>query len=106
MSQLETVSASETETLEEAVTDLQLWFWRGQLPSGHSINESTGLVGAVAEWLVRGVPATAETDRGPPSQAKGFSFGINDLEVAFNADRTVVIDCYFRGNHFFLLDEQ
>jgi len=47
------------------------------------------------------VPATAKPDRGPPGQAKGLSFGIKDLEVAFYPDRSVVIHSYSRGRHFF-----
>jgi hypothetical protein len=58
-------------------------------------------VRAITKGLVRGVPATAETDGRPASQAKEFTFGIEDLEVAFNADRSVVIHRYFRGRHFF-----
>jgi len=58
-------------------------------------------VRAIAEGLVCGVPAAAETDGRPASQAEGFSFRIEDLEVAFYADRSVVIHSNFRGRHFF-----
>ena len=80
---------------------LQLRFWRGQLPSSHKVSESTGLVRAITKGLVGRVPATAEPDRGPSRQAKGLTFGIEYLEVALYPDRSVVIDCYFRGHHFF-----
>jgi hypothetical protein len=56
---------------------------------------------AIAERLVCGVPATAEPDGSPSSQAKGFSLGIKDFEIAFHAYGSVVIDSNFRGRHFF-----
>jgi hypothetical protein len=56
---------------------------------------------AIAEGLVCGMPATAEPDGRPAGQAKGLSFGIKDLKVAFHPDGTVVIDSNFRGRHFF-----
>jgi hypothetical protein len=79
----------------------QLGLWWGQLTRTHGIRKPTGLVRAITKGLVRGVPATAETDGRPAGQAKGFTFGIEDLEVAFNADRSVVIHRNFRGRHFF-----
>jgi hypothetical protein len=56
---------------------------------------------AIAERLVCGVPATAEPDGGPFSQAKGFSLGVKNFEIAFHAYGSVVIDSNFRGRHFF-----
>jgi hypothetical protein len=47
------------------------------------------------------VPATAEPDGSPASQAKGFSLGINNFKIAFHAYGSVVIDSNFRGRHFF-----
>jgi hypothetical protein len=58
-------------------------------------------VGAIAEGLVGGMTAAAEPYGCPAGQAERLSFGIKDLELAFDADRTVVIDRYFRGRHFF-----
>jgi hypothetical protein len=60
-------------------------------------------VGAVAEWLVCGVPTAAETDDGTSRKAERLSLRINDLEVSFYPYRSVVIDCYFRGRHFLSL---
>src|SRR6266478_7730090 len=80
---------------------LQLRLWGRQLPGCHRIGEPAGLMGAVAERLVCGVPATAKRYGRPTSQAKGFAFRIDNLEVAFDADRSVVIDCNFRCRHFF-----
>jgi len=47
------------------------------------------------------VSATAEPNRGPSCQAKGLSFRIDDLKVAFDADGSIVIDRNFRSRHFF-----
>jgi hypothetical protein len=57
-------------------------------------------MGAVTEGFVRRVAAAAEADNRPASQAKGLSFRIKDLKLAFDADRSVVIDCDFRSGHF------
>jgi hypothetical protein len=56
---------------------------------------------AIAEGLVCRVTASAEPDGRPAGQAKGLSLRIKDLEVAFHADGTVVIDSNFRSRHFF-----
>jgi hypothetical protein len=56
---------------------------------------------AITEGLVCGVPATAQPDGRPARQTKGLSFRIKDLEVAFHADGSVVIDSNFRGRHSF-----
>jgi len=58
-------------------------------------------MGAVAEWFVCRVPAAAEPNGRPARQSKRSTFRIKDLEVAFYADRTVVIDSNLRGRHFF-----
>ena len=83
MSQLETVSTFETARSSFLGVSLQLRFWRGQLPSSHSIGESTGLVGAVTEWLVCGVPTAAQTDDGASRKTERLSLRIYDLEVSF-----------------------
>src|SRR6266576_2682597 len=75
--------------------------WGRQLPGGNGIGESAGLMRAIAERLVCGVPATAEPDSGPSSQAKWFSLGIKNFEIAFHAYGSIVIDSNFRGRHFF-----
>ena len=102
MSQLETVSTFETARVAAySGRLLQLRFRRGQLSSSHSIGESTGFVGAVAEWFVCGMPTAAKTYDGTSRKTERLSLRINDLEVSFYPDRPVVIDCYFRGRHFF-----
>jgi hypothetical protein len=55
----------------------------------------------IAEGLVRGVPAAAETDDRPAGQTEGFAFRIEYLELALNPNGSVVIDSNSRGRHFF-----
>src|SRR5712664_2405937 len=80
---------------------LQLRLWGRQLPGCHGVGEPARLMGTVAERLVRGMTATAEAEHSSPSQAKGFAFRIDNLEVSFDADRPVVVDCNFCCRHFF-----
>src|SRR6266480_1200471 len=99
LSQPETVSSFET--VGSIVSQPLEFRLRGsQLPGSNGIGESAGLMGAVAERLVCGVPTTAEPNGGPTSQAKGFSLGIKNFEIAFHADGSIVIDSNFRGHHF------
>jgi hypothetical protein len=56
-------------------------------------------MGAVAEWLVIGVPATAKSDRGAPGETELTALGIDDLKVAFDPDRAVIVDGYLGGGH-------
>jgi len=65
---------------------LNLRFWRGELPRGDKIGEPRSFVGAITEGLVCGVTATAEADGGTTSEAEGLSFGIADFKVAFDAN--------------------
>jgi hypothetical protein len=81
--------------------NLEFRLWGRQFSGRNGIGESTGLVGAIAEGLVCGVPAATETDDRPAGQAEGFAIRIEDFEVAFNPNGSVVIDSKFRGRHFF-----
>jgi hypothetical protein len=45
----------------------------------------------VAKRLIGGLPASAETYRGTPRESEGLSFRIDDLEIAFDTKRAVVI---------------
>src|SRR6266550_3259166 len=105
LSQPETVSSFET---VGSIVSQPLEFRLGgsQLPGSNGIGKSAGLMRAIAERLVCGVPTTAEPNGGPTSQAKGFSLGIKNFEIAFHADGSIVIDSNFRGHHFFLLDNR
>ena len=100
MSQPETVSTFET-VGRAAWSGLQLRLWGRQLTSCNRIGESTGLVRAIAKRLVSRMPATAEPNGGAASQTEGLALRIEDLEVAFYPDGSVVIDRDFRGRHCF-----
>ncbi len=100
LSQTETVSAFET-IGKPASHRLNLRLRGREFSSIHGIGESTALVRAIAERLVSRVPAPTKSDGGSAGQAKGLSFWIKNLELAFHSDRSVMIDCNSRGRHFF-----
>ncbi len=62
-------------------------------------SESVGLVATIAKRLVRGVAATAQGDDGAAAEAEFLAFGVMNAEVAFDANRSVVVDCDFRRCH-------
>src|SRR6266849_8502820 len=70
-------------------TILQLRLGRRKLASGHRIVEAGTGMGPVAERLVSRLPATAKGNYGTSGQAERDSGGIQNLEVAFDADRPV-----------------
>ena len=63
------------------------------------VGKPNDLVGTVAEGLVGGVAATAKRDFRPAGEPEGFSSGIDDLEVTFDPQRTVVRGSDFRCGH-------
>ena len=69
------------------------------------VYEPDDLVGTVTEGLVGGVAATAKRDFRPASEPEGFSSGIDDLEVTFDPQRTVVRGSDFRCGHGCLRQE-
>jgi hypothetical protein len=100
LSQAETISSFET--VEWGLAgQLELGFGGREFSGRNRIDESTGLMRTIAKRLVCRMSAAAEADNRPASQAEGFSFGIKDLEFAFDADRTVVIDSDPDGRHLF-----
>jgi hypothetical protein len=60
-------------------------------------------VGSVAKRLVGGLPAAAKTYRSTPRQSEGLSFRINDLKIAFDTKRAIVVYSYLGCRQFFLL---
>jgi len=52
-------------------------------------------MGAVTEGFIGGLAAAAKANGTTSRQAKGFASGIDDFEVAFDADGAVVIDSDF-----------
>jgi len=63
------------------------------------VGKPNDLVGTVTEGLVGGVAATAKRDFRPAGEPEGFSSGIDDLEVTFDPQRTVVRGSDFRCGH-------
>ena len=57
----------------------------------------------VAKRLIGGLPAAAETYCGTPRESEGLSFRIDDLEIAFDTKRAVVIHSDLGSGQFFLL---
>ena len=58
---------------------------RSEFSRDNRIRESAGLVAAVAEWLIGGLPATAKADSGPAGKPERLAIRIDDLEIAFDA---------------------
>src|ERR1700687_3490431 len=88
-------------TRSRAREALQLRFGCGELPGGHGIGKSGGLVRAIAERLVGGVAAAAKADDRTTRQAEGLSLRVENFEIAFDAYGSVVIDRNFRCRHIF-----
>src|SRR5216683_1053191 len=72
-----------------------LGFGCGEFAGGYLVLEAGAGVGAVAERLVLGCAAAAEADGCASGEAEGAAGGVEDFEIAFNADGTVVIYCDF-----------
>ena len=49
-------------------------------------------MGPVAEGLIFGVAAAAQSDDGSSAESEGLAFHIGDLKFSFNADGTIGID--------------
>jgi hypothetical protein len=58
-------------------------------------------MGTIAERFVCGMTAAAEPNGRPTCQAKWLAIRIKNLELAFDADGTVVIDSDLCGRHLF-----
>jgi hypothetical protein len=56
-------------------------------------------MGAVAEWNIRGMAAAADRYSCPSTKPKFLAFLIHDLKIPFDANRTIIEDCYFRSRH-------
>lgn len=70
-------------------TILQLGLGRRKIAGGHGIVEPGARVRAVTERLVGRLPAAAERNHGTAGQAEGGAGGVQNLEVAFDADGPV-----------------
>ena len=68
---------------------LDLGFRWGELPSLLLVLESGRLVGAVTKRLVRGVPATAESDRGASTETVCLTLHVDELDLPFDTQRAI-----------------
>lgn len=63
---------------------------RRQLSRYDFVGESLDFVGAIAEWLIRGVPAAAQGNHLAAGQAERGPGWVKNLKLALNAERAVV----------------
>jgi len=56
-------------------------------------------VRTIAKRFVFGLTAAAQADGGASGKPKSVTLGIDDFEVAFDSDRSVIVDDYFRRGH-------
>jgi hypothetical protein len=55
---------------------------------------------AVAKWLIGGLPAAAKADGSPAGKTERLPVWIDDLEVALDAKRSIVIYSDLGCRHF------
>src|ERR1700683_543929 len=82
-----------------SLLNLRLRDGRRQLASYDGIRKVYLSVGAVAEGLVGRGAAAPQADSGTTGEAEWRAGGIDDLEVAFHANRTVGVHCDLRRFH-------
>jgi hypothetical protein len=80
---------------------LKLRLGGGQFAGGYGVCKTAAFVGPVTERLVGGVPAAAEANSGTAREAKSASLGIDNLEVPFYANRTIVVHDDLGCRHLF-----
>src|SRR5271155_2454821 len=78
---------------------LYLGLGRGQFVGLHNTLERCPLMAAIAEGLVLGMAAAAETQLGPPREAEWLGFLIQDFEIAFHHQGPIICDCNFCPSH-------
>jgi hypothetical protein len=69
---------------------LDLRFRWGEIARLLLILKSGRFMGAIAERFVRGVPATAESERSASGEAVGLTLHVDDFEIPFDAQRAVI----------------
>jgi hypothetical protein len=55
---------------------------------------------AVAKGLIHGASATAQADSGATAQAEGFALGVDQFEIAFDAQVSVIVYGDFCAHHY------
>ena len=71
----------------------------GEIPGGDGTDEVDALVSAIAEGGVCRLATAAESDGGASAEAERIAGLVDDFEIAFDADGTVVEDCHFGAGH-------
>ena len=71
-------------------TILKSGLGRRKIAGRHGIVEAAARVGAIAKRLVGRLPAAAKGNHGTAGQAEGAAGGVQNLEVAFDADGPVI----------------
>jgi hypothetical protein len=56
-------------------------------------------MGAVAKWLIHGASATAEGDGSTTTQAERLALGVDQLEVTFDTQVSVIVYGDFCARH-------
>jgi len=59
---------------------------RSEFAGDHGIGETASFVAAVAEGLVLRMAAAAEAQGGAPGQAERAAVGVDQFEIAFDAE--------------------
>jgi hypothetical protein len=77
-----------------------------QLAGFDGVGEAACLMGAIAEWLIGGLAGAAKAQSGTPRQSERATFGIDELEVAFDADGAIVVHGDFGCGQFNLLVDE
>jgi hypothetical protein len=80
------------------------FYGRRKVSRRNLADKSLSFVRPVAERRICGVPTAAETHTGTPTKAKGLSCLIDDLEIPFHAQRTIVVYGYLCSSQEFLQD--
>src|SRR6266852_5191493 len=74
---------------------LRLGWRRRKVSSLLLVLKTSGLVRPIAEWLARGVAATAKRDCGSTAKAVRLAFHIDEFDFPFDAQGPVTADCDF-----------
>jgi hypothetical protein len=56
-------------------------------------------MGAITKWLIHGASAATKADCGATPQAEGLALGVDQFEIAFDTQRSVIIHGDFCTRH-------
>jgi hypothetical protein len=99
---IESLSQSETVSCAlEHLSCLDFGLWRRQIAGFDKISKANPVVRSIAEGFVRGLATSAKANDRATCQAKGLASWVHNLKVALDPNRTVTVNCNFRGSHKF-----